>query len=55
MLLTTVAGNLTDFYCGKCTAACADLIDLKKLVGSSLTWYYICTAELLIQIVRLIS
>lgn len=47
--------NLTDFYCGKSAATCANLINFKELVGSSLTQYYICTAELLIQIVRLVS
>lgn len=51
--LATVAGkgnrNLTDFYCGKFAAACANLINFKELVGSSLTQYYICTAELLIR------
>lgn len=57
--LTTVAGkgnrNLPDFYCAKSAAACSNLINYKELVGSSLTQYYICTAELLIQIVRLMS
>jgi len=59
MFLTAVAGkgnrNLTDLYCGNSAAACSNLINFKELVGSTLTQYYTCTAELLIQIVRLMS